>query len=613
MPAVEPTLHMWLTLALTGLAVVAYAHERLPVELTSLVVLAALMLLFQLYPLRDAATGAELLPPEALLSGFASPALVAVAALLVVGQAMVTTGALEGVARGLFRLGGGRPRLTIGLSLVGVTGVSGFLNNTPVVVIFIPILLSLAERFGRPAGQVMIPLSYCAILGGMTTLIGTSTNLLVSGELARLGLPRFAFFDLTVPGLVLVAAGGLYMLLLARWLPRYARGEPAIVPADGRQFIAEIDLAEGSPLVGQTSTAGMFPGLPDVLVRLIERQGRTILPPFEEATLQPGDLLIVAATRKVLTEMLARNPGQLLGRASEERPDDGTPRDPAGAVLAEVMVRPASRMIGQSLEYTNFPARSRCTVLGIQRRARMLRARMGSIRLEAGDVLLVLGRGADVRRLRADPDVLLMEWSASELPAYHHAPTAALIFGAVVLPAALDLVPIVITALLGVVALIVTGCIGVGQAARAVDRQIVLIVAAALAQGAAMEATGGAAYLAMTLLGWLEGAPPAAVLSCFFLLVSALTNVLSNNAAGVLFTPIAVNVARSLGVDPFPFALAVAFGASCAFATPIGYQTNLLVMGPGHYRFRDFIRAGLPLIAVLWLAFSLFVPWYYGL
>jgi di/tricarboxylate transporter len=198
------------------------------------------------------------------------------------------------------------------------------------------------------------------------------------------------------------------------------------------------------------------------------------------------------------------------------------------------------------------------------------------------------------------------------MPLVHKAPVAAAIFAAIVLPAALDLVPIVITALFGVVALVATGCLNVRQAARAVDRQIVLIIASALALGTALEATGGAAYVAMLVLEAMEGASPSAVLSALFLIVAALTNVLTNNAAAVLFTPIAVNVAAGLGADVFPYALAVAFGASCSFATPIGYQTNLLVMGPGHYRFRDFVTAGLPLIFIVWAAFSLFVPWYYG-
>jgi di/tricarboxylate transporter len=604
---VEAGFEMWATLLLTAAAVVAYATERISVEMISLGVLGALMLLFQVGAI---VTGEPALEPADVLRGFSSPALIAVSALLVVGQAMVSTGALEGIARLLIWLSRGSFARALVLTLSYVTGSSAFLNNTPIVVIFIPIVRSIAERFGRNASAVMMPLSFAAILGGMLTLIGTSTNLLVSGELARLGVQPFGFFDLTVPGLVLALAGGAYVLLLPKLLrPRGQRR--GLVVAEGRQFIAELDIVPGSNLIGESSRAGLFPGLPDVTVRLMQRGYRTILPPFENLTLEAGDVLIVAATRKVLTTIFSKYPGHLLRRSEvgEVPVADARASD---LVLAEAMIKPASRMVGQTLELTNFPDRSRCNVLGIERRARMLRTRLHELRLEPGDVLLLVGRQADIERLRGDPDVLPIEWSASDLPLVHKAPLAATIFAAIVLPAALDLVPIVVTALLGVIALIVTGCLNIRQAARAVDRQIVLIIAASIGLGTALEATGGAAYLAGLVLDAMVDAPPAAVLSVLFLLVALVTNVLTNNAAGVLFTPVAVNVAIKLGVDPFPFALAVAFGASCSFATPIGYQTNLLVMGPGHYRFRDFMLAGTPLVIIVWLAFSLFAPWYYG-
>jgi di/tricarboxylate transporter len=606
---VEPSFEMWATLFLTVAAVIAYASERIPVEIASIGIIVALLLLFHIMPLLTGSS--PRLGPGDILGGFSSPALIAVSALLVVGQAMVSTGALEGIARFLVWLSRGSFRRAYALSLGYVTASSAFLNNTPIVVIFMPILRSIAERYSRSASAVMMPLSFAAILGGMLTLIGTSTNLLVSGELARLGQQPLAFFDLTLPGLVLALAGGAYVLFLPAILPQ--RDEPpGLVTADGKQFIAEIDVGPDSKLIGEASRSGLFPSLSDVTVRLIQRDHHMILPPFENVVLQPGDVLIVAATRKVLTEILAKNPGHLLrtSGAGSDAAVAGT--QPSELVLAEAMIKPASRMIGQTLELTNFPARSQCTVLGIQRRARMLRTRLHELRLEPGDVLLLVGRQDALERLRADPDVLLMEWSASEMPLVSKAPVAAVIFAAIVLPAALDLVPIVITALFGVVALVATGCLNIRQAARAVDRQIVLIIASALALGTALEATGGAAYVAMLVLRAMEGASPSAVLSALFLVVAALTNVLTNNAAAVLFTPIAVNVAVGLGADVFPFALAVAFGASCSFATPIGYQTNLLVMGPGHYRFRDFVTAGLPLIFIVWAAFSLFVPWYYG-
>jgi len=609
MTEVEPDLLMWATLGITGAAIVAYATERVAIELTALGILASLLLLFQLPPLLAGTPPA--LGPSELLRGFASPALIAVSALLVVGQAMINTGVLETIARLIFWMARGRYGLARLYSLTGVTAMSGFLNNTPIVVIFIPVLRSLAERYRKPVSTMMMPLSFAAMFGGMLTLIGTSTNLLVSGELAKLGERPFAFFDVTVPALVLTAAGAFYILLMPAFLPRRESG-PALVTAEGKQFIAEIDVAPNSPLIGETARGGLFPSLTGVTVRLIQRGGRTILPPFENVVLEPGDVLIVAATRRVLTEMLAKNPGHLLRTATTDQEREVSSAQARELVLAEAMIRPASRMVGQTLEFTNFPARSRCTVLGVQRRARMLRARLHELRLEPGDVLLLVGRQDAIERLRGDPDVLLMEWSASEMPLVRQAPLAGSIFLAMVLLAALDLVPIVVAAMLAVVALIGSGCLNIRQAARAVDQKIVLVIASALGLGTALEATGGAAYIAGLVLELMADAPPGAVLSVLFLLVAVLTNVLTNNAAAVLFTPIAVDLAAGLGVDVFPFALAVALGASCAFATPIGYQTNLLVMGPGQYRFADFLLFGSPLVLLVWIAFSLFVPWYYG-
>jgi di/tricarboxylate transporter len=606
---IEAGFEMWGTLLLTAAAIVAYASERISIELTSLGILGALLLLFHIGAML---TGEPLLDPEDVLHGFASPALIAVSALLVVGQAMVSTGALEGLARLLIWVSRGSFQRAVVLNLCYVTASSAFLNNTPIVVIFIPILRSIAERFGRPASAVMMPLSFAAILGGMLTLIGTSTNLLVSGELAKLGFPPFGFFDLTVPGLVVALFGGAYVLLLPKLLrPRDLR--PGLVAPEGRQFIAELDIVPGSNLIGESSRAGLFPGIPDVTVRLIQRGDRTILPPFENVVLEAGDVLIVAATRKVLTTIFSKYPGHLLRTSADVGEPPVADAQVSDLVLAEAMIKPASRMVGQTLELTNFAERSRCHVLGIERRARMLRTRLHELRLEPGDVLLLVARQPDIERLRGDPDVLPMEWSASDMPLVHKGPLAAAILAAIVLPATFGLMPIVVTALLGVIALIATGCLNVRQAARAVDRQIVLVIAASIGLGTALEASGGAAYLAELVLDAMADAPPAAVLSALFLLVALLTNVLTNNAAGVLFTPVGVNIAIKLGVDPFPFAIAVALAASCSFATPIGYQTNLLVMGPGHYRFRDFILAGTPLVLIVWLAFSLFAPWYYGI
>ncbi|MDX1541946.1 MAG: SLC13 family permease, partial [Geminicoccaceae bacterium] len=464
---VEPSPQMWATLMLTALALVGYSLERVPIEVTALAVLGALLLLFQVMPLEAGSLG-----PTELLAGFANPALVAVLALLVVGQAMVNTAALDGLVRLLATLARGSFRRALVMSLTSVTGISALLNNTPVVVMFLPILRTLADRFKVPASAVMMPLCYTAIMGGMLTLIGSSSNLLVAGELSHLGQEMPGFFSVTVPGLVLLAAAAGYIFVaLPRLLP--VRGERELIGAEGKQFIAEIDVVPASPLVGETARGGLFAGLTDVTVRLIQRGDDAILPPFEDVTLQEGDVLIVAATRKVLTEMLTKTQGHLL-LTSGERAQGERPVRRREPMVAEAMVKPASRMVGQSLEFTAFAQRTGCTVLGIQRRARMLRTRLMELRLEPGDVLLLLADLPAFEKLRSDPDVLLMEWSAAEMPDVSRGPMALLIFAGVVIPAALDLLPIAVSALIGATLLIATGCLNVRQAARAVDPRIVL-------------------------------------------------------------------------------------------------------------------------------------------
>jgi len=623
MDVVEPGIQMWATYALIIGALVFYALEKWPMEMISIGVVCALLILFHLFPIIDA--GGELrLTPARLLQGFANPALITVLALLVIGQGMVRAGVLDVLARWVFRLGGGRQWSSVAIVLAVALAVSGFLNNIPVVVIFIPIVQALATRFGNTPSKLMIPLSYAAVLGGMTTLVGSSTNLLVNSAMIELDVEPFGFFDFSVPGLVMAGAGLVYVLIVApRLLPsRYLRAED-LPSGGGKQFIAQLTVAQESPLVGMGAPGGLFANLPDMTVRMVQRGDQAILPPFEGYAARADDVLVVAATRKALTEALARNPGLITPELSIEdvteaapqkgRTEDEKPRRTSSQVMAEVMVAPASRLDGQTLRQVGFHHQTRCTVLGIQRRSRMIRSRMTDIRLEAGDVLLVQGTADDINALKVNRDVVLMEWSAEELPALDHARSAAFIFLAVITFAASGLVPIVVATLTGAVAMVAVGALNARQAARAVDPRIVTTIGAALALGVALQETGGAQFIAGALVNAMAGAGPAAILSVFFLVVAALSNVISTKTSAVLFTPIAIDIAIELSVSPEAFAVALVFAANCSFASPLGYQTNLLVLGPGRYKFIDFARTGIPLIILLWAVFTLFVPQWYGL
>ena len=610
--AIDPTYLMWATLLLAVAAIVLFAMETIAIEITSVGLISIMLVLFYLFPVAGP-DGKNLLGPERLLSGFANPALITVIALLVVGQGVVRTGALDRVAQRALQLGGGSSLWPLIMIVVMVAVISAFVNNTPLVVIFIPITQAIAARTGRSISGYMMPMCFAATMGGLTTLIGTSTNLLVSSSLIDLGQRPLGFFELTAPGLVLAAVGLFYLLVFGpRLLPPRASLAGTLVGESGKQFIAQITVPEGSKLVGMTAVSGLFPKLRDVTVQLIQRGEHAELPPFDNFTLQAGDLLIVAATRKALLEAVAQGEGLLhpevpVGEAKAEAWGAGD------QILAEAMVTPASRLIGQTLEQIGFRYRYHCIALGIQRRSRMIRARMTEIPLEAGDVLLVQGRREDVLALRANRDVLPMEWSMIDLPAPHLAGLAGLVFLGTVGLAAFNILPIVVAAVVGVCAMIAVGALNLRQALQAIDSKIILLVAAALALGSAMQETGSAGFVAHGFIGLFAGAPPAVILSAFFLVVAVFTNVLSNNACAVLFTPIGVGLAQSLGIEPIVFAIAVAFAANSSFATPIGYQTNLLVMGPGHYRFSDYMRLGIPLVLLLWLTFSAIAPLFFRL
>jgi di/tricarboxylate transporter len=615
MAALDPGFQMWVTLALILAALVFYAWEKTPIEVTSLAVLSALLIFFHYFPVVDA-RGHKLLNATRLLEGFGNPALLTVLGLIVVGEGLVRTGLLDRVAQMVFRLGGGRPMLTIAMTMFTALVLSSVLNNIPVVVIFIPIVQALAQKLGKSASHVMIPLSYAVVMGGKLTLIGSSTNLLVSGTMVEIGEHAMGFFQFVVPGLVLAGTGFLYALFICpRLLSDRSGIARAIIGGGGKQFIAQITVSARSKLVGQAAVSGYFAGLPEMTVRMVQRGEHAYVPPFEELVIRPGDVLVVAATRNALVEAVKLDPGLLETEfAGGEADDLREGRWKSGErVMVEAMVTPGSGMIGLNLEEIGFHYRYHCIVLGVQRRSRMILARMTEIRFDAGDVLLIQGRKQDVDLLRESRDVVLMEWSTTELPSVRLRWRAGLVFLGVVAAVSTGFTPTVIAALVGALAMILSGALNLKQAIRAIDSSVIMTIAAALGLGIALEETGGAHYISMLLSGFLHYMSPAVTLSMFFLIVSMMANLLNNKAVAVLFTPIAAGLARELGLDPMIFAIAVVFGANSAFASPIAYQTNLLVMGPGHYRFTDFMVAGIPLIVIQWLVFSFFAPWYYGL
>lgn len=606
------SLHIWLTYLLILVSIVGYAMERWAIEAVAAASLAGFLLLFAIFPYSDA-TGHAVTSAD-LLSGFANPALITVMALLIVGQGLFATDAMARPTAWLTRIGGNIGAGAVAIVLISAATLSAFLNNTPVVVIFIPILTMLATQRGISPNHVFMPLSFLSILGGLTTLIGSSTNLLVAGVAARAGF-EMHFFDITVPGLAIAVVGAIYVI---RFMPRILTPREAqdgrVVDPGGKQFLGEIDITEGHAFLGLRARSGLFPGLGDLTPRMIIRNDQTILPPFDEIELTVGDRLIVTATRRAFSRALSR--GNLKVKTLDPSGgDNGSRSNKIGPdmVMAEAVVAPGSRYAGRTMQFSGLRTQFGITLFGLQRKSRMARAALSEIRLEPGDTLLLCGREADLAALRGNHDLLLLEYSAQPIPQSAKALLATLIFVAIVSFSAAGILPIEVLAVCGAIAMVASGCLTIGEAARSIDRSIFMLVGASIAAATALERTGGAHLIAESALDALGGAPPVVLLSGLFLVIAAFTNVLSNNATAVLFTPIALDISRRLGVSPEPWLACVIFGANASFATPIGYQTNLLVMGPGRYRFFDYVKAGVPLVLLVWLTFTIVAPWYYGL
>lgn len=605
-----PDLSMWLTFGVIAVSVVLYATERFSIEAISLGVIVAYLAMF---PIAGLPSGAQSLTAGDLVAGFSNPGLITILALLVVGQGLYHTDALDRPAAMMVTVVRRYGAAALAGVFLTIGALSAFMNNTPVVVMFLPVIVALGAAVNRPGSRLLMPLSFITILGGMTTVIGSSTNLLAVDVARRAGVADLSFFSFTPIALILVAVGAVYVLVVMPRIltPRQSMADEVRSSA-GKQFIAEIQIRDGHPLVGAEAVAGLFPKLAEMTVRLVQRGERAILPPFEDVTLQPGDLVIVAATRAALERTLSQH-RSIMSDAASPPGDAGAPRVEGVVTLAEAIVAPGSRLIGRTTAQAGFRSDTGCVVLGIQRRSRMPRTPMTDIRMEAGDVLLFAGARDRIKRLRANHDVLLVDWTASDVHQRAKAPRAFFIFAAMVAVSAFELVPIVAAALCGALAMLVFGCLNIRQAGRVVDGRIVMLVASAIASATALEATGGATAVANAVLSAMDGSSPALILSALFAVIAVATNFVTNNAAAVLFTPIAIGVAGRLGLPAEPFVVTVILASNCSFATPVAYQTNLLVMGPGHYRFRDFVVAGTPLVLILWLTFSLAAPWYYGL
>jgi di/tricarboxylate transporter len=607
--SISSSWQMWMTMLFVLVAVYLYVTEKYSIESISVGIVTTLMIFFHFFKPEISAN----FDSTSLLSGFAAPALITIMALLVVGQGLFQTGAFEGPILRINNALDNSPRRTLSIVFILAFSVSMFMNNTPVVVMFIPIISAMALRLRHSTSIYMMPLSFVCILAGMTTLIGSSTNMLVNDVLVRSTDLSLKFFTQFPFGIILATIGSIYIIIAAPILLPNKRKQKNKNQASGQQYIAQIRITEHHPLNTSVPIAGLYPKLKNVTVRMVQRGEKVLLPPFEHA-LEENDILIVAATRKSLSNLLTSSPEYLKGMLNitgfQKNQKDGDYNQ--SIVISEAVIAPSSRMIGRNIEQIGFRRQTGCLVLGIQRRSRMIRKSMLDIRLEAGDILLLFGYESEIIELRDNRDLLLLDWSTKELPDIRKSILAQLIFIGTVACAATSFLPIEIAALSGAIAMLASGCLNIRQAVRALDMRIFLLIGAAFAMGLALEKTGGAEYIGLTVVNTFQPYGDQILLSSVFFIIAILTNIISNSAAALLFAPIGLAISQQTGIDPISIVLTVIFATNCSFATPIAYQTNLLVMGPGHYKFSDFALFGIPLIFILWLSFSLLSPYFFN-
>jgi di/tricarboxylate transporter len=604
-----PDAHALAVLLLVLLALFLFTRESIAIETSSLFILAMLSIGFTVFPYVNS-QGQHL---EALqfFSGFGHEALVAVCALMIAGNGLVRTGALVPLGRILARLWLVSPALSMLLTLLVGAFLSAFVNNVPIVVLLLPILISVSLRTGEPASGMLMPMGFATLVGGMSTSIGTSTNLLVVSVAADMGLRRLQMFDFFVPAAIVAAIAIVYLWLIA---PRLLPARKAILSdTSPRIFTAQLVILEDGFAVGKTLTELIEKSSGLLEVSRIMRGTGTYVVPLPDAQIQAGDRLMVNDTPDNLKELESALDAMLY--VGDTPVDEEHPLSGEGQQIAEIVVMQGSPLLGMTLRQLNFYDRYQLMVLAIHREGNSvetLREKIAQARLRIGDVLLVQGDQDTIGEIKRAGELLVLDATA-DLPYTDKAVTALLIMAAIILVSAFGGVPIAISAVGGVLLMLVTRCLTWRHASMALSTQVILIVAASLAMGAALLKTGGAEYLAQVFVALTAGASPAVIVSGLMLLMAIMTNIVSNNAAAVIGTPIAISIAQQLQVDPEPFVIAVLFGANMSYATPMAYKTNLLVMHAGGYKFTDFVRVGVPLTIIVWLSLSLLLPVMYSL
>lgn len=582
---------LWIVSSILVVTLYLLITEKISVDLTAIGIMVLLVVF-------------NLLTPKEAISGFANPAVITIAAMFVVSKGLMRTGGIEFLSRKVITIAKGSVSLALAVILVTVAVASAFINNTPVVILFIPVVMAMCCELGLSPSKFLIPVSYASILAGTCTLIGTSTNIIISDLSASYGYGELSMFEISIVGVPIAICGILILLVIApRVLP--ALVTPVCQISDSnREYLAELIVRKKFAGIGKDAKE-VFHNIKDIeIVELINNQHVLHLE-RDISLIEEGSTLLVKGTLNSLVELLHKEGIDL--PSSEKGLLLGAQKDPP--IVVEILIPSGSTLVGQKLEETDIAEKADVNIIAVKRNVlHISEKKIHDVALKVGDTLLIWCHDSTLSSLRNETDYLIIEDVYEELIHRRKAYWSIINFACMIGTATLGLADIMTCALTAAFLMIITGCLQMRDAYRSIQPDVLLLIAGTIALGLAMQKTGASALYAEKFLSLFTGYGPTIVLGGIILLTSISTQILSNSATAVLLLPIAISTALGIGVDPKPFIIGVCIGASACFATPIGYQTNLMVFVPGGYSFKDFMRLGIPLNIFVVVAGTLLIP-----
>lgn len=584
------TLDMLVVLGLIAAVLILFISELVPIDITALGTMVAVILL-------EPWTGVG---PSDGVSGFASTATVTVLAMFILSEGIRRTGVLRRLGNRIVDWAKGSFYKQY-VALIGISGTSaGIVNNTPVVAMMIPMAVNLARKSKISPSKLLMPISFASMVGGMLTLIGTSTSILASDVSARLLGHPFSMFEFTALGGLVLVTGWVYLVTVGhRLIPERIKPQEDLTEEFAMSgYLTQVVVREDSPLVGYTVRQALVQLELDVDIVRMERDGKAFAAPLGSKQFRPGDELLLRTNRETLLQLIETQKLEPEARTKAFTEEDFE-IERKGETLVEIVLLSDNPIVGETLRSIAFAQRFDALVLALRRKGELLYDNIDAVPLQGGDTLLLQASAQAIAQFERSRSFVVIQADEEQSFRAGKLPMALSIIGLVVGLAALEVVPIMVSALGGIVAMVATGCVRPNEVYDAVDWSVIVLLAGLIPLGMAMERSGTASYLAGLITGLSDALPALGLLFVFYVATSLITQVISNNASVILMIPMAVEAAELSGADPFSFVLAVTFAASCALLTPIGYQTNLMVYGPGGYRFTDFVRVGAPLQVLL--------------